>query len=87
MQNEELCDVYSSLNIMVCDSKDSGKMLLQIFLYAYSLMKRVTFMVVLLSSCTFNPEMLLSHFSEHPECPEIIIPSMWVLILERARSH
>jgi hypothetical protein len=55
MQNEELCDVYSPLNIMVCDSKDSGKMLLQIFLYACSLMKGVTFMVVLLNSCTFNP--------------------------------
>jgi hypothetical protein len=79
MQNEELCDVYPPLNIMVCDSKDSGKML-QIFVYAYSLMKGVTFMVVLLSSCTFNPEMLTSHFSEHPECPEIVIPSMWALL-------
>jgi len=84
MQNEELCDVYYPLNIMVCDSKDSGKMLSQIFLCAYSLMKGVTFMVVLLSSCTFNPEMLPSHFSE---CPEIIIPSMWVHVLERARRH
>jgi len=37
MQNEELCDAYSPLNIMVCDSKDSGKMLLHIFVYAYSL--------------------------------------------------
>lgn len=87
MQNEELCDVYSPLNILVCDFKDSGKMLLQIFVCAYSLMKGVTFMVVLLSSCTFNPDMLLSHFSERPECPEIVIPSMWAVILERARSH
>lgn len=50
-------------------------------------MKGVTFMVVLLSSCTFNPEMLPSHFSERPECPGIVIPSMWALILERAISH
>lgn len=87
MQNEDLCDVYCPLYIMVCDSKDSGKMLLQIFVCAYSLMKGVNFMVVLLSSCTFNPDMLPSCFSERPECPEIIILSMWAVIVETARSH
>ena len=84
MCNEELCDVYFPLNFMICDSKCNGKMLLQIFLYAYNLMKGVTFMVVLLSSCTFNPEMLPSHLSE---CPGIVIPSMWAFILERVRIH
>lgn len=85
---------------MKCGCKFPRMVLLQIYPYIYSVMRLLILTAVHLSSHMLGPATVsfvcetpifpspeaLSDFAEGLRCPEILVLTWWVLVLERANS-